>query len=281
VPHTFTDYQYPHGECDQGDCSYMTVHFNAGVQHMNGTAALEFARSRHGDNGEGSDFARSRRQQLVVAALKQKAESIGGIGNLPGLLNSLGDNVLTDLSIGDAESLYSLVQNVPTSSIEHVSLDDTNFLYDCGYPRNCGAAYLYAHDSSYQSLAHFIKNVFPNPQALAERAPVTFVDASGPTGANASARWAAIMGQLGFVTADGGPAREQTATQVIDTSGGKDAKAAAWLASYFGVTVTTQTPSSPSPGGTPSAAPPAPGGVTVILGSAEEKQFLGDPGVGS
>ncbi|MFN2581651.1 MAG: LCP family protein [Candidatus Dormibacteria bacterium] len=275
VPATFTDYQYPHGECDQGDCAYTTVHFKAGMQHMNGATALQFARSRHGDNGEGSDFARSRRQQLVVAALKQKAESAGGIGSLPGLINSLGDNVLTDLQIGDAESLYGLVQNLDTKTIEHVSLDDSNFLYECGYPQNCGAAYLYAHDRTSQSLTHFIQNVFPNPQAMAEQAPVTFIDASG-RGAGASGRWAALMAMLGFKTADGDTQARQTATQVIDTTGGKGAKTAAWLASYFGVSVTTRKPAPATPG----AAPPA-GKITVILGTTEEKAFLGNPGVGS
>lgn len=277
VPTAFTDTQYPHGECDQGDCAYMTVHFNAGPQHMNGTTALEFARSRHGDNGEGSDFARSRRQQLILAALKTKAESLGGLGNLPGLISSLGDNVLTDLSIGDMESLYALVKNVDSKNVEHVSVDDTNFLYDCGYPQECGAAYLYAHDRSYQSVTHFIQNVFPNPKALTENAPVTFFDASG-RGIGASARWGALMGMLGFNTTDGGPVSRQTITQVIDNSGGKDTYAAQWLASYFGVTVTTPTPAPVAPGTSPT---PAPGGIQVILGSAEESAFLGDPGVGN
>ncbi|MBV8194703.1 MAG: LCP family protein, partial [Candidatus Dormibacteraeota bacterium] len=282
VPTTFTDYQYPHGECDEGDCSYMTVHFNAGEQHMNGSTALIFARSRHGDNGEGSDFARSRRQQLIVAALKQKTESLGGIGSLPGLLNSLGDNVLTDLTISDAEALYGVVQGVNTSSIEHVSIDDTNFLYECGYPANCGAAYLYSWDRSYRTVSHFIENVFPNPQALAENAPVTFLDASGPTGQNASSRWTSLIGMLGFHPKDGGTTKVQKATEVIDTSGGRDSKTAAWLASYFGVPVTTQLPATPTPtrGTAPPAATTTPG-ITVIIGSAEEKAFLGDPGIGS
>ena len=267
VPNTFTDTQYPHGECDQGDCAYMTVHFNAGPQHMNGTTALEFARSRHGDNGEGSDFARSRRQQLILAALKTKAESVGGIGNLPGLISSLGDNVLTDLTIGDMESLYGLVKDVNTKNVEHVSIDDTNFLYECGYPANCGASYLYAHDRSYQSIAHFIQNVLPNVNAVAQHAPVWFYDGSG-RGLDASGRWASLMGMLGFSTTDGGAVTRQAVTQVIDLSHGKDSQTAQWLASYFGVTVTT-------PVGAAS------GGVEVILGTAEESAFLGNPGVGS
>lgn len=277
VQHTFTDSQYPAGECDQGNCGYMTIHFNAGWQHMNGSQALEFARSRHGNNGEGSDFARSRRQQLIIAALKQKAVSIGGIGNLPDLLNALGDNVLTDLTIGDAEALYSLVQGVNPASIEHVSIDNTNFLYDCGYPYSCGAYFLYAHDRSYQSISHYIQNVFPGPAVLRQKAKVTFYDASG-RGLDASKRWSELMGELGFATADGGPVSRQTATQVIDESGGKDAQTAKWLASYFGVSPTTETP---SPSGTTPSASTTGGGVVVVLGSAEEASFLGDPGVGT
>jgi hypothetical protein len=246
---------------------------------MNGTTALEYSRSRHGDNGEGSDFARSRRQQLILAALKTKAVSVGGLGNLPGLISSLGDNVLTDLSIGDMESLFGTVKNVDSAKIEHVSIDDTNFLYECGYPSRCGAAYLYAHDRSYQAVSHFVQNIFPNPKAIAEHAPVTFFDASG-RGLDTSARWTSTMGMLGFSTTDGGTVPRRAVTQVIDTSGGKDTNAAHWLASYFGVTVTTPTPTpAPPPGTSPAAA--AAGGVQVILGTGEESAFLGDPGVGT
>ena len=69
----------------------MTVHFNAGMQHMNGATALIYARSRHGNNGEGSDFARSRRQQQMIVGLKSQIESIGGIGKLPDVINALGE----------------------------------------------------------------------------------------------------------------------------------------------------------------------------------------------
>jgi hypothetical protein len=84
------------------------------------------------------------------------------------------------------------------------------------------------------------------------------------------------MGMLGFTATDGGTTTKQVATQVIDESGGKNTQTAKWLASYFGVPVTTQTVSPGASGGTPGSA----GGVVVVLGTAEEKTFLGDPGVG-
>jgi LCP family protein required for cell wall assembly len=293
VPNTFTDYAYPAGECNNQpgeNCKYMTVHFNAGPQHLNGTGALEFSRSRHSnDNGEGTDFARSRRQQLIVAALKQKVVSLGGLGNLPDLLNSLGDNVVTDLHVNDLAAVYSLLKDVDTKSILHVSFDDTNFLYECGYPRNCGAAYIYAHDRTYAEAAHYVQNVFVDPTALGQHAPVTIQDASG-RGLSASGRWSQLFKYLSLNATDGGPTHRQAATQVIDESGGKDSATAAWVARFFGVTVTV--PPSPTPGkivapGTASAAAsaiasaPSNAGVVVILGQGEENAFLGNPGVGS
>ena len=280
VPASFTDYQYPAGECDLGNCGYMTVRFKAGMQHMNGATALIYSRSRHGNNGQGSDFARSRRQQQIIVALKTQLASVGGIGKLPDVINALGDNVLTNLSIGDAESLYGLVNGVNPASIEHISIDDTNFLYDCGYPYRCGSYYLFANDQSFTSISHFVQDVFPAPAALADGAQVTFVNASGRRN-TATTRWASLMHMVGFTTIAGGATTTQAATQVIDNSGGKDAAAAQWLATYFGVSVTTEpapTAATTTPPATPAAAPA--GGVTVILGSAEEQAFLGDPGVG-
>jgi LCP family protein required for cell wall assembly len=279
VQNTFTDYQYPAGECVNGrGCGYMTVHFEAGRQHMDGRTALQYARSRHGGGSEGSDFARSKRQQLITAAIKQKVLSIGGIGKLPDLLSALGDHVKTNLTISDAEAIYDLVKGVDPASVVHVSLDDQNFLYECGYPRDCGAAFIYAHDSSYASISHFTNSVFVDPSLTANPVHITIEDGSG-TGNGASSRWTSVMGQLGWKLDDQGTTDRTATTQVIDTSGGSGAPVARWFAAYFGVGVTTPTP---SPGATPGATPAAAGdsGITIILGRDEEKAFNNDPGYG-
>ena len=39
---------------------------------MDGELALKYARSRHADGVEGSDFARARRQQKIIEAVKDK-----------------------------------------------------------------------------------------------------------------------------------------------------------------------------------------------------------------
>jgi polyisoprenyl-teichoic acid--peptidoglycan teichoic acid transferase len=71
VDRSFTDTKYPiagkENDMCGGDitfaCRYKTIHFDKGIIHMDGATALEFARSREGDNGENTDFARSVRQQ--------------------------------------------------------------------------------------------------------------------------------------------------------------------------------------------------------------------------
>lgn len=80
VERAFTDYDFPiTGKEDDlcgGDpeyrCRYETVSFEKGTQHMDGTTALKFVRSRHAEGIEGSDFARNRRQQIVMSAVKNK-----------------------------------------------------------------------------------------------------------------------------------------------------------------------------------------------------------------
>ena len=257
------------------DCAVETVHFNAGPQHMDGATALIFARSREfADPLKGTNFARNKRQQLVLSAIKQKVLSVGGLGNLPNLLNSLGDHVKTDLPLGDALALYDLVKNVDTTGFEHVSIDNSNFIYDCGPPygtASCPAAYEYPYDKSFATVQHFVQNIFPPQAALKEKAPVSVVDASGRN-AGGSKRWSSLLADTGLAAADG--TELSPTTHVIDTSGGRDAGTAQWLAHLFGVQVETPVPASPvaPASGSPASAP---GGVTLVLGQDEERSFYG------
>lgn len=80
VDNSFTDNLYPiegrEEDLCEGDkefkCRYKTVHFERGINYMDGTTALKFVRSRNGDNGENTDIAREARQQKVISAIKNK-----------------------------------------------------------------------------------------------------------------------------------------------------------------------------------------------------------------
>lgn len=90
VERSFTDHEYPiAGREDDlcgGDpnfgCRYETISYKAGPTHLDGTSALKFVRSRHAEGEEGSDFARNRRQQIVLAALSARMIKTAKSGNI-------------------------------------------------------------------------------------------------------------------------------------------------------------------------------------------------------
>ncbi|HSV94950.1 MAG TPA: LCP family protein [Spirochaetia bacterium] len=51
---------------------FEAITFATGSAHLDGETALKFVRSRHSTGDEGTDFARSKRQQQVISALRQK-----------------------------------------------------------------------------------------------------------------------------------------------------------------------------------------------------------------
>lgn len=77
VERSFKDYSYP-----TENYRWQTISFTQGWTHMNGDLALKFSRSRHSQqNGEGSDFARARRQQKVIQAVLDKAQQQENLQN--------------------------------------------------------------------------------------------------------------------------------------------------------------------------------------------------------
>ena len=82
VENSFVDKEFPisgkeNDLCGGGDdqeykCRYKTVSFTKGVILMDGQTALNFVRSRHAEGPEGTDFAREKRQQKAMDAIKNK-----------------------------------------------------------------------------------------------------------------------------------------------------------------------------------------------------------------
>lgn len=74
VPVGFTDEEFPRPDVDvttETDPAilYQTVTFVPGEQTLDGERALQYIRSRHSEDDEGTDTSRGERQQLVIKAL--------------------------------------------------------------------------------------------------------------------------------------------------------------------------------------------------------------------
>lgn len=101
-------------------CRYEYVHFDKGFTHMDGKTALKFVRSRMGTNSEGSDFARSARQQLLLLALKGKVFSLETIldpKRAISLAQTFGKSVDTDITDEEATSFLKMIRQLEDAEI--------------------------------------------------------------------------------------------------------------------------------------------------------------------
>ncbi len=149
VDRAFDDYEYPvegkeddpcgHNEdelltlatassqLDAFPCRYMHLHFNIGLQHMNGTTALRYVRSRHALGPEGTDFARSKRQRKVIEAVRKKILSVDTFlnpGKLVSLYGILQKSIDTDIKQEEYDDFIQLAQKMKQAKIESVTVDE-------------------------------------------------------------------------------------------------------------------------------------------------------------
>jgi polyisoprenyl-teichoic acid--peptidoglycan teichoic acid transferase len=107
-------------------CRYEHLKFERGKQHMDGETALKFVRSRHGTNGEGSDFARSKRQEKVIKAFREKIFSAQTFLN-PVRLISLYDvfkgSIDTDIMPNEIDDFIKLARELEDAPLNTQVLD--------------------------------------------------------------------------------------------------------------------------------------------------------------
>ncbi len=111
----FTDKEFPRSDVDiktEHDPKklYETVTFKAGVEQMDGERALKFIRSRHSNDDQGTDIARSQRQQQVLNSLIDKISDKQSLLLNPGTLGKLykfyQDNLSQYLSTKELAILF-------------------------------------------------------------------------------------------------------------------------------------------------------------------------------
>lgn len=146
-------------------CRYEHIHFEKGVQHMDGGTALKFVRSRHGTNNEASDFARSKRQEAVIKATREKVLSFETLSNpqsLSDLVKALGKSIDTDISIKDALDFYKLFKKLDDTKT--LVLDDS-LLYHPSAADYGGAYVLISQDDDFSTIQGYIRDVFLKDEA--------------------------------------------------------------------------------------------------------------------
>lgn len=135
----------------------------AGKQTLNGEQALCYVRSRTTSN----DFERAKRQQQFIKLAKEKLLNIGTLadfGKLNGILNSLGDNVRSDLQPWEMKKFYELYSRMSSPQIYQRVLENSaeGLLYNPPETKETGYILLPIGDS-YDKIREMAKNIFTLP----------------------------------------------------------------------------------------------------------------------
>jgi LCP family protein required for cell wall assembly len=115
--------------------AYTNLKLPNGEDALNGQQALDLARAR-GDNGAGdtsygfpdSDFDRTQHQRQMLVALAQKAKTVGVIANpirVSQLFNAFGNNIHTDLNLGDVLRLGQITKGMNVSNLQSLTYSDS------------------------------------------------------------------------------------------------------------------------------------------------------------
>lgn len=130
IENSFIDEKYPiigkENDLCGGDidykCRYEIVNFEKGQVLMNGSTALKFVRSRNAKGDEGTDIARSNRQQKVVMAMGDRLfdrQILLSPSTLKSIKNIFLNNIETDIGIDEAAIIIRQIFKAKDNIISH------------------------------------------------------------------------------------------------------------------------------------------------------------------
>jgi LCP family protein required for cell wall assembly len=114
-PYPIKDDEYP-----TEDYQFTRVYFPAGIMHLYGAEALQFARTRHDDN----DYARNARQQQVLLGIRQQALQLNLLSKATSLIDTLGDSIRTDFPRDQWLPFAKFGTTIQGSAIRQFTLTD-------------------------------------------------------------------------------------------------------------------------------------------------------------
>jgi len=254
VENTLNDYGYPaDGQEDNPDYNarYEHLRIEKGWQKMDGTLALKFARSRHGTGSEGSDFARARRQQLILQATKDKLLKTGVLLNpftINDIITELKNHLDTNLQPWEIVKLWSMFKDVKKENIITKVIDNSadGLLYQTINEK--GAYVLLPKNGDFSEIKYLAQNIFAEAptdkkeNVVAERPTLEILNG---TWINGLGNRAAIdLEKYGFrVIRIGNSSRQNFEKSIIyDLTFGEKIKSLTVLRDKTGATVTFDLP---------------------------------------
>lgn len=175
----------------------------AGRQHMDGALALKYVRSRHAIGVEGSDFARVRRQQRLLVAVRDRVLGRGFLANprsLLALLDTWRTHVATNLSPPELLRLSTFVPIITGEDATRVVLTDAPD-GELVATRWGGAYVLRPRDGTFEQIRAIVRSALAaekGPGPHADGTPLAVEIWNGTNVAGLAAETAASLTRDGF-----------------------------------------------------------------------------------
>jgi LCP family protein required for cell wall assembly len=262
VPTALYDPFYP---ANSGN-GYQVVNISAGEHHMNGTLALEYARSRETT----SDFDRAARQQRIIAAIRTKALTVGTLTNpvkVNGLIDAIGSHVNTDLQLWEIQKLATIVKQLDSSKQQTKVLDPTStngLLISANDPTAGSIIYPAAGLSSYTAIQEWVHTYLTDSYLLTEDAKVSLYNGTTISGLAGQAAQFLKSYSYNITTVGNAPAGTYPSTTITDYTGGKKPYTVKFLEDRFHVKA-TQAPAAQSTDGAD---------IKVVLGNNFKLSYI-------
>lgn len=157
VPDSFTA-NYPKNDDPSINAGWKVIHFSKGLQHMNGETAIEYARARYVtvNLAEGTDFARSARQQIIMKAALTKLKDWHTWPNLFSAMDALKHTIYTNLSLADL-GMFALKMDL--NNAHRVGLSYSNVLTGANID---GQSVVLPQNGNWQLIKDYIKQQLYN-----------------------------------------------------------------------------------------------------------------------
>lgn len=229
------------------------VKLSNGRNTLDGQKALNLARARGDARGsygyQNGDFTRAENQRMLILALRSKATSAGVLTNpikLGNLFDSIGNNVDTDLELGNVRRLYEITKDIKGDKIQSVGLNDANgvnLLGNYRTPRGESALIPAAGLNDYSDIQKYIQRLMSTNLIVRENAKVAVLNGTSTSGLATKEAGKLEAKKFAIDTITDADKEDYSVTQIIDLSNGTKPESLKSLrASYKGATVGSVNP---------------------------------------
>jgi LCP family protein required for cell wall assembly len=242
--------RYPMNDDASVDPRWTTVSFPRGPQHMGGERAIEYARAREtiDDSGEGSDFARSRRQRLIIESFKERLFQPGGLAHLPALLGIASKHVDTNYTVPAVQGLSQLALDWQSVKIYQTALTLDNYLVPGTGPQGTYILVPNSPDHSWAPARAFARRLWQDPAVGVALASTRVIIENDSGVGGLATRTGDDLARLGYRIGPPIAGVLRPRTQLVDRTGGSATPLVRQLSTDLGLGSLDVTAEATSPG---------------------------------